>query len=76
MMNFFDTLWLSMSLKAKSFFTEEDGDVNIVSIVVLIGIAVILAIAFKDAIIGILGKLFKGINDSTGSLATETAKFG
>lgn len=65
MMNFFDTLWLSMSLKAKSFFTDEEGDVNIVSIVVLIGIAVILAIAFKDAIAGILKDLFGGIKDST-----------
>lgn len=74
-MNFFDTLWLSMSLKARNFFTEEDGDVNIVSIVVLIGIAVILAIAFKDAIIGVLKSLFGGITDSTSELATETAKF-
>ena len=74
-MNFLNNLLLSMSFKAKNFFAEEDGDVNIVSIVVLIGIAVILAIAFKDAIIGILKDLFGGITGSTSELATETASF-
>lgn len=74
-MNLLNTILLNLSIKAKNFFTDEEGDVNIVSIVVLIGIAVILAIAFKDAIIDILESLFGGITGSTDELATETASF-
>lgn len=41
-----------LGLKAKEavadLFTKENGDVNVVSIVFLIGIAVVLAIIFKD----------------------------
>lgn len=43
---------------------EEKGEVNIVAIVVLIGIAVLLAIIFKDAIGKLLESLFKTINSS------------
>ena len=43
---------------------EEKGEVNIVAIVVLIGIAVLLAIIFKDAIASLLGSLFNTINSS------------
>ena len=43
---------------------EEKGEVNIVAIVVLIGIAVLLAIIFKDAIEGLLRSLFSTINSS------------
>lgn len=74
-MNLLNTILMNMSMKARNFFADEEGDVNIVSIVVLIGIAVILAIAFKDAIIGVLESLFDGITGSTGDLATETASF-
>ena len=35
--------------KVRDFMYREDGDVNIVSIVVLIGIAIILAIVFRKA---------------------------
>jgi flagellin-like protein len=34
----------------KQFFTDEKGEVNIVAIVVLIGIAVLLAVVFKGKI--------------------------
>lgn len=46
------------------FLCDEEGDVNIVSIVVLIGIAVLLAIVFKDAITELLESLFATITDS------------
>lgn len=36
--------------KVSNFVNDEEGDVNIVSMVVLIGIAVLLAVLFKDAI--------------------------
>ena len=41
-------LGLKAKEKVADFFTKENGDVNVVSIVFLIGIAVVLAIVFKD----------------------------
>ena len=41
-------LGLKAKEKVADFFTKENGDVNVVSIVLLIGIAVVLAIVFKD----------------------------
>lgn len=43
--------------RANEFLYKEDGDVNIVSIVVLIGIVIIIAVIFKDSI----SKLIKGL---------------
>lgn len=54
--------------KVKDAFTDETGDVNVVAIVVLIGIAVGLALLFKDKIIEILNKLFGNIDESTNNL--------
>ncbi len=55
-------MWmLQAKMKLQQFCKKENGDVNVVSIVVLIGIAVLLAIIFKDAIKGLLEKLFKTI---------------
>ncbi len=50
--------------KLGKFISDEKGDVNVVSIVVLIGIAVLLAILFKDKITGLLNTLFGAINNS------------
>lgn len=44
--------------KMGSFFEKEDGEVNVVAIVVLIAVAVVLALLFKDQVIGILNTLF------------------
>lgn len=67
MMNALNMFMLSMKLKFQQFCTKEDGDVNIVSIVVLIGIAVLLAIVFKDAI----GNLINDLLDTITSNATD-----
>ena len=48
-------------LKIRDFFTDESGEVNIVTIVVLIGIAVLLAVVFKDEVEHLLTELFKTI---------------
>lgn len=50
--------------KLKEFCTKENGDVNIVSIVVLIGIAILLAVVFKDAIANLLSDLFDTIGEN------------
>lgn len=51
-----------MKSKMRAFFSDEKGEVNIVAIVVLIGIAVLLALIFKDQIAKLLESLFGTIN--------------
>ena len=53
----------AMGTKIRSFFSKENGEVNIVAIVVLCGIAVILAIVFKKEIDKLIKTLFGTIQD-------------
>lgn len=57
-------------MKLRKLFSDEKGEVNIVAIVVLIGIAVLLALIFKDQIVSLLETLFgtitKNANDAVG----------
>lgn len=57
-----------MAVKAQlamyNLLHNEKGEVNIVAIVVLIGIAVILAVIFRGFIINLLNKLFGGIENN------------
>ena len=48
--------------RLRAFLTDEEGDVNIVSMVVLIGIAVLLAIVFRDAIKNLINNLLATIS--------------
>lgn len=48
----------------QKFVREENGDVNIVSIVVLIGVAVLLALIFKDAIGSLIETLLNTIEEN------------
>lgn len=57
-----DSLWFMAKYKMRAFLTDEDGDVNIVSMVVLIGIAVLLAIVFRDAIKTLITNLLATIS--------------
>lgn len=50
--------------KTRAFLTDEKGDVNIVSMVVLIGIAVVLAIVFRDKISELIGTLLGTIEQN------------
>ncbi len=64
------SIWMAM-VKAKlySFLHDERGDVNIVSIVVLIGVAVLLALVFKNAIGELLTDLLETIKgNATGAV--------
>ena len=63
---------MMLGAKLGKFVRDEKGDVNIVSIVVLIGVAVILAILFKDAIGDLLSNLLKSIQGNADGLATDT----
>jgi len=50
--------------KVESFFKKEDGAVDIVAIVVLIGIVVIIAVVFRKAIANLINSLFNGISNN------------
>lgn len=70
MRDFFRKIAVSAQLKFREFVTKENGEVNIVAIVVLIGIAVILAIIFRKAIANLLNRLFGTIeNNATNAIA-------
>ncbi len=49
---------------AEQFIYDERGDVNVVSIVVLIGVAIVLAVVFKKQASTLIEHLFKNITDS------------
>ena len=56
-------LLTAAKFKLKQLFTDENGEVNIVAIVILIGIAVTLALIFKDKIVELLESLFGTIDE-------------
>jgi len=64
MMNALNLFMLNAKMKIREFCTKEDGDVSIVSIVVLIGIAVLLAIIFKDAITELIDGMLETITSN------------
>lgn len=55
-------MYCSVSTGLKRFLYDEKGEVNIVAIVVLIGIAVLLAIVFRKQIEDLLKTLFRQIS--------------
>ena len=62
-------LWIQT--KFNQFLRDEKGEVNIVAIVILIGIAVALALIFKDAIIKLIRSLLGDITDNA-KIAAQT----
>ncbi len=60
----FDYMMLSARVALNKFMRDEEGDVNIVSMVVLIGIAVLLAVFFRQQIQGLLTTLFATITQN------------
>ena len=49
----------------KSWFTKEDGAVDIVAVVILVAVAVALAIVFKDTITGVVQDLLSNVQASS-----------
>ncbi len=58
--------------KFRELFSDEKGEVNIVAIVVLIGIAVLLALIFKEQIENLLETLFATITENANSAVGGT----
>ena len=57
-----NAIYFNLQAKVQKFFQKENGDVNVVAIVVLIGVAVVLALIFKDEISKLLRSLIKTIS--------------
>lgn len=57
-------LVVQVKMFAWSLVYDEEGDVNIVSMVVLIGVAVLLAVLFRNQIQGLLETLFNTITQN------------
>lgn len=55
------------------FLYDEEGDVNVVSIVVLIGVAVLLAVVFKKQAKKLIDTLFEAIGTSAGTAVSDPA---
>ena len=62
---------MAAKAKLRKFFSDEKGEVNIVAIVVIIGIAVLLALIFKQQISDLLTSLFGTINQSATNAVTQ-----
>lgn len=60
----------------QKFLKDEKGDVNVVSIVVLIGVAVLLALVFKDAIAELIDSLIETITKNAEGAVTDPAGGG
>lgn len=61
MMQLFPAVYAYVLCKWNTFKSEERGAVDIVAIVVMIGIAVLLAVLFQDRITALLNSLFSSI---------------
>ena len=64
MLEVFDALYIGAMIHLKQFFTDEKGAVDLVTIVVLIGIALALAVIFRTRIEGLLNTLFGKIEQN------------
>lgn len=66
-------IWATMAkFKVADFFSDEKGEVNIVAMVVLMGVAVFLAIVFRNQISDLLDTLFVKLTTSAGKVVGET----
>lgn len=59
-----NNIYFKTKMTLHKFFKDEQGDVNVVSIVVLIGVAVLLAIIFKDAITTLIESMLGTITEN------------
>lgn len=70
-MSYLLTLKAVAGAKLYNFFHDEKGEVNIVATVVLIGIAVLLAIVFKNQIAKLLNTLITTITGQAKGAVTD-----
>lgn len=59
MLKLLDKMYIGMKIRMNNFLTNEDGAVDIVAIVVLMGIVVLVAIVFREQLETFVKDLFK-----------------
>ncbi len=64
MLEYLNNLCILLTMKVNNFIEEEKGAVDLVAIVVLIGIAVVLALLFRTQIEGLLNSMFSTISEN------------
>lgn len=64
-------LYIALRARASEFVKEERGAVDIVAVVVLIGIAVLLAVLFREQITSLLNSLFATITETSTKAVSE-----
>ena len=62
MLNYVNFMLFKAKMAVENFFTDEKGEVNVVAIVVLIAVAVVLALFFKDQIGDLLDTMLSAIS--------------
>lgn len=67
MFEYLDSLYLALVMHVQDFIEEEKGAVDLITIVVLIGIAIVLAVVFKEKMKSILETLLGNIQSSATS---------
>lgn len=75
MLKAFNRLCIKLYCGAKAFAEEERGAVDLVTIVILIAVVVILAVAFRKAITQVLTDLFRQITSNSTTASTGSESF-
>ncbi len=74
MLNVVDRMYIAAQAKWNKFRKEERGDVNIVSIVVLCGIVIALAIVFRDQLAEVIEHVLQTVQGRADSVVVQDAQ--
>ncbi len=74
MLNVVDRMYIAAQAKWNKFRKEERGDVNIVSIVVLCGIVIALAIVFRDQLAKVIENVLQTVQGRANSVVVQDAQ--
>ena len=71
MLHMLDKWYIAGMTRFHRFKTEERGDVNIVSIVVLCGIVIFLAVVFRKELSEVIGNVLSSVQNQAQEVVTE-----
>lgn len=71
MMNMLTGIVLNARLKIENFFRKEDGEVNIIAIIILMAVAITLALLFKDKVKDLMDTLFGALERKASNAITN-----
>lgn len=74
MLKLLDKMYIGMKIRMNNFLTNEDGAVDIVAIVVLIGVVVMVAIIFRDQLANLVKRIFGNIETKSDQIVTQEAQ--